>query len=81
VSPRRPATADVRFYIDADLPGLAKLLVQVRNDVTRVPQVSRSHLLAISLRGVLLGQGLGVVEGCGEVELDASVGVEVVGCR
>jgi hypothetical protein len=33
VSPRRPA-AEVRFYIDADLLGLAKLLVQVRNDVT-----------------------------------------------
>lgn len=28
----RPAT--VRFYIDADVLGLAKLLVQVRNDVT-----------------------------------------------
>jgi len=34
VSPRRPVAADVRFYIDADLLGLAKLLVQVRNDVT-----------------------------------------------
>ncbi len=28
----RPAT--VRFYLDADVLGLAKLLVQVRNDVT-----------------------------------------------
>ena len=26
--------ADVRFYVDADILGLAKLLVQVRNDVT-----------------------------------------------
>ena len=26
--------ADVRFYIDADVPGLAKMLVQVRPDVT-----------------------------------------------
>jgi hypothetical protein len=26
--------ADMRFYVDADILGLAKLLVQVRNDVT-----------------------------------------------
>lgn len=26
--------ADIRFYVDADVLGLAKLLVQVRNDVT-----------------------------------------------
>lgn len=31
---RRARPAVVRFYIDADLLGLAKLLVQVRNDVT-----------------------------------------------
>ena len=31
---RRFKPADVRFYLDADVLGLAKLLVQVRNDVT-----------------------------------------------
>jgi hypothetical protein len=32
LKPYRPV--DVRFYVDADILGLAKLLVQVRNDVT-----------------------------------------------
>lgn len=32
--PRRFRPAEVRFYCDADILGLAKLLVQVRNDVT-----------------------------------------------
>jgi hypothetical protein len=32
--PRVNGPAHVRFYIDADVLGLAKLLVQVRNDVT-----------------------------------------------
>ena len=38
--PERPASsrrfkpAEVRFYIDADVLGLAKLLVQIRNDIT-----------------------------------------------
>jgi hypothetical protein len=31
---KRFKPAEVRFYIDADILGLAKLLVQVRNDVT-----------------------------------------------
>jgi hypothetical protein len=32
--PRRQKPARVRFYVDADLLGLAKVLVQVRHDVT-----------------------------------------------
>lgn len=32
VTPARPA--EVRFYVDADVLGLAKILVQLRNDVT-----------------------------------------------
>lgn len=31
---KRPKTAPVSYYIDADLLGLAKILVQVRGDVT-----------------------------------------------
>src|SRR6478752_2467559 len=30
----KPAIGDVRYYIDADILGLGKLLVQIRNDVT-----------------------------------------------
>jgi hypothetical protein len=33
-APKKYRPADVRFYVDADILGLAKLLVQVRHDVT-----------------------------------------------
>lgn len=35
-SERAQSSAAVRYYMDADVLGLAKLLVQVRNDVTYI---------------------------------------------
>jgi len=41
--PAKPA--DVRFYFDADILGLAKILVQVRADVT-IPETPAAQCIA-----------------------------------